>query len=288
MKYFCWSLLFILVSCTRQQAPDKGVSLALNEQRKRTLSEVSYDLQLDIPAEKSAPITGNIVISFNLSSSPSDLVIDFNTDSTHVKSVKLAGEAVRYTFVNEHIVIEQKFFKEGRNQIEIEFIAGDLSLNRNQDYLYTLFVPDRAATCFPLFDQPNLKATYEITLITPSKWEAVSNGALKEKTSRAGKTEYVFDKTKPISSYLVAFAAGKFFKTSRQVQDRTMTMYYRETDSVKVQKNLDEIFDLHGKSLSWLEAYTAIDYPFGKFDFVLIPSFQYGGMEHPGSIFYNE
>lgn len=290
MKWFRLAcLLFLIVSCrSPKQEPDNGVSLALNEQRKRMLSEVYYDLQLDIPAEKSVPITGNVVISFSLSSLISDLVIDFNTDSTHVKSVKSAGEVVGYLFVNEHIVIEQKFLKEGRNQIEIEFIAGDLSLNRNQDYLYTLFVPDRASTCFPLFDQPNLKATYEIRLITPPGWEAVSNGALKEKTSRAGKTEYVFDKTKPISSYLVAFAAGKFFKTSRQVQDRTMTMYYRETDSVKVQRNLDEIFDLHGKSLAWLEDYTAIDYPFGKFDFVLIPSFQYGGMEHPGSIFYNE
>ncbi len=48
MKFFCWSLLFILVSCTRQQAPDKGVSLALNEQRKSALSEISYVLQLDI------------------------------------------------------------------------------------------------------------------------------------------------------------------------------------------------------------------------------------------------
>lgn len=289
MKWFWASLLFLIVSCrSPQQEPDTGVSLALNEQRKRALSEVSYDLQLDIPAEKSLPISGNVVISFSLSSLTADLVIDFNTDSAHVKSVKSAGEAIRYTFVNEHIVIEQKFLTEGRNQVEIEFIAGDLSLNRNQDYLYTLFVPDRASTCFPLFDQPNLKATYQITLRVPQGWEAVSNGALKEMNPGSGKSEYVFEKTKPISSYLVAFAAGKFFKTSRQVHDRTMTMYYRETDSVKVQKNLDEIFDLHGKSLAWLEDYTAIDYPFGKFDFVLIPSFQYGGMEHPGAIFYNE
>ena len=288
MKHFCWCLLFILAGCTRQQAPDKGVSLALNEQRKSTLSEISYALVLDIPAEKSTPITGNVVISFTLSTLPPDLVIDFNTDSTHVKSVKVSEQVVNYTFVNEHIVLEQKTLTVGKNQVEIEFIAGDLSLNRNPDYLYTLFVPDRASTCFPLFDQPNLKATYEITLITPSGWEAVSNGALKERRDEAEKSVYSFEKTQPISSYLVAFAVGKYFKTSRQVHDRTMTMYYRETDSVKVKKNLDEIFDLHGKSLAWLEDYTAIDYPFGKFDFVLIPSFQYGGMEHPGSIFYNE
>ena len=37
----------------------------------------------------------------------------------------------------------------------------------------------------------------------------------------------------------------------------------------------------------WLEDYTGIPYPFGKFDFVLIPSFQFGGMEHAGAILYN-
>ena len=47
------------------------------------------------------------------------------------------------------------------------------------------------------------------------------------------------------------------------------------------------VFDLHASSLEWLEKYTGIPYRFGKFDFVLIPSFQFGGMEHPGSIFYN-
>ncbi len=87
---------------------------------------------------------------------------------------------------------------------------------------------------------------------------------------------------------MFAFAAGKFLKTAREVNGRNMTMYYRETDSIKVKNNLDEVFELHVKSLAWLEDYTNIRYPFDKFDFVLIPSFQYGGMEHPGSIFYNE
>ena len=48
-----------------------------------------------------------------------------------------------------------------------------------------------------------------------------------------------------------------------------------------------QIFDLHASALAWLEDYTAIPYAFGKFDFVLIPSFQFGGMEHAGKILYN-
>ena len=55
----------------------------------------------------------------------------------------------------------------GENLVEIEFIAGSTSLNRNPQFLYTLFVPDRARTAFPLFDQPDLKATYDLTLQLP-------------------------------------------------------------------------------------------------------------------------
>ena len=64
-------------------------------------------------------------------------------------------------------------------------------------------------------------------------------------------------------------------------------MFHRETDAAKVARNRDAIFDLHARALEFLEHYTAIPYPFGKFDFVAIPAFQFGGMEHAGKILYN-
>ncbi|MCK7496004.1 MAG: hypothetical protein MZW92_37410 [Comamonadaceae bacterium] len=65
-------------------------------------------------------------------------------------------------------------------------------------------------------------------------------------------------------------------------------MYHRESDSLKVLRNQQKIFDLHFSSIEWLEKYTNIPYPFQKFDFVVIPSFQYSGMEHPGAILYRD
>ena len=61
-------------------------------------------------------------------------------------------------------------------------------------------------------------------------------------------------------------------------------MFHRETDAAKVARNRDAIFDLHATALDWLEEYTGHPYAFGKFDFVLIPAFQFGGMEHAGKI----
>ena len=59
-------------------------------------------------------------------------------------------------------------------------------------------------------------------------------------------------------------------------------MFHRETDAAKVARNREAIFDLHASALEWLEQYTGIPYPLGKFDFLLVPSFQFGGMEHAG------
>jgi len=287
---FLISIPLMNFSCrnNKNDVVEKGVSFSLNEYRKKTLDSIQYAIELTIPAKKAEKIRGLQTISFNLNNLDSALILDFSNDASQVLSVRSGDKPVDYEFVNEHIVINPDQLAKGENRISIAFIAGDLSLNRNEEYLYTLFVPDRASTCFPLFDQPNLKASYQLTLKTPNSWEAVSNGLLKEKASSGDTSIYHFEKTKPISSYLFAFAAGKFFKAAKTIGDREMTMYYRETDSTKVNRNRDEVFSLHAKAVTWLEDYTAIKYPFGKFDFVLLPSFQYGGMEHPGSIFYNE
>ncbi|WP_353718629.1 M1 family aminopeptidase [Dyadobacter sp. 676] len=287
---FCTAFVWAASSCTTPQGsvPEKGVSFALNEYRRQHIDSIRYKIELDIPLGKTAGIMGKETITFHLNALDLALVLDFNADAGHLQEVRVGGQKIGYRFVNEHIVIEARYLNKGKNEVSIDFTAGDQSLNRSDDYLYTLFVPDRASTCFPLFDQPNLKASYQLTLKTPGDWEAVSNGELEARGQEKGRRIYRFGETKPISSYLFAFSAGKFFKKSKVADGREMTMYYRETDTAKVNRNSDEVFRLHARSLAWLEDYTGIGYPFGKFDFVLLPSFQYGGMEHPGAIFYNE
>ena len=94
--------------------------------------------------------------------------------------------------------------------MEIVFIAGDRSLNRNEDYMYTLLVPDRARTLFPCFDQPDLKARFTLSLRLPQGWQAVSNAPEKD-AYEADKNRWVcFAETEPLSTYLFSFVAGRF------------------------------------------------------------------------------
>ena len=117
----------------------------------------------------------------------------------------------------------------------------------------------------------------------PADWDAVSSARLLNIEDLGENKKLRFATSDLISSYLFSFVAGKFERVTRSIGGRKISMLHRESDLEKVSRNLDSIFELHATSLSWLEEYTGIDYPYQKFDFVLVPSFQYGGMEHVGS-----
>ena len=263
-----------------------GVTQQLAEHRKSVLSRLSYDLSFDLPASRSQSIAASSVIEFDLSDTDESLVLDFKESAEKIGAVEVNGQQSDYRFESEHLMIPARELRLGRNIMSVQFTAGDSSLNRNPEFLYTLFVPDRARTAFPLFDQPNLKARYTLTLTMPADWEAIANAPLQQLEALGERKRLSFAPTELISSYLFSFVAGKFQRETRQINGRQMTMLHRESDREKVARNLDAIFDLHGAALNWLEEYTAIDYPFQKLDFALIPSFQYGGMEHVGAIQY--
>ena len=277
----------LMASCAEPPpAIDPGVSLTLAKHRAETISGINYALSLAIPESRDEAIEGVVVITFQLGDSSQPLQLDFRESADTIRGVIANGDDSDYRFINEHIVIPAKELVTGSNEIRIEFTAGSSSLNRNPDYLYSLFVPDRARTAFPLFDQPDLKATFELDLTIPADWTAMSNAPVADVDKTEDRQVYRFARSDLISSYVFAFVAGRFETVTRNVGGRQMTMLHRETDKEKVARNVDEIYSLHAGALDWLEDYTGVDYPYDKFDFALIPDFQYGGMEHVGAILY--
>ena len=267
--------------------PGPGIALELAAARAAAIADLRYDLALTIPADPREPIGGRAAIRFALADASQPLVLDFAPGAEHLHSMAVGGEPSQFRAVNGHIVIPAEELAAGENAIEIVFRAGDASLNRTRDFLYTLFVPARAHLASPSFDQPTLKARFTLELTVPAGWQAVANGAelARERVGESVRIRYA--ETEPISTYLFAFAAGRFEVEEAERAGRTYRMFHRETDAAKVERNAAGVFDLHAASLAWLEDYTGIPYPFGKFDFVLIPSFQFNGMEHPGAIYYN-
>lgn len=266
---------------------ESGVSYELAQFRKSTLSNIKYELDLNIPESKTDRISGTENLTFNYKKqSEVPLQIDFKENAASLLSVSVNGQTIKPVLENEHILIDQKYLKSEHNQITFKFIAGNSALNRRDGYLYTLFVPDRARTMFPCFDQPNLKANYSLTLTIPEKWNAMANGVLKETTVKQGRKKMIFAQSDLLPTYLFSFAAGdfKYFKEKIGLEDAGML--YRETDTIKIKNSMDSIYNLYRNSLAYYEKWTGIPHPFQKHGLVVVPDFQFGGMEHPGAILF--
>ncbi len=263
-----------------------GVSYELAKSRFKQIDSIEYNLNFNIPQNEDSAVVGKLELFFDLKNKNEDVVLDFQNNADNVLSVSINSQKSDYIFENEHIVIPAKELKIGKNCIKIDFISGNSSLNRHSDYLYTLFVPDKASIVFPCFDQPDMKAKFSLSLTIPDSWNAMSNGKIVKDTIIESSRHLKFDKTKIISTYLFAFVAGKFESIQQTKNGRTINFYYLESDKEKIKNNADTLFAMHFMSLSWMEKYTGIKYPFKKLDFVTIPSFQFSGMEHVGGIFY--
>lgn len=277
----------LLGGCTPGPGLVEGVSLDLARHRSRTLSGLRYELAFTIPAEPASAVAGRATITFHLRSPGAPIVLDFAPTGGALHEVRMNGTAITAEWTRGHIRIPAHAAAPGENTVEITFTAGGDALNRRDDYLYTLFVPDRAATAFPCFDQPDLKGRVRLTLTVPTHWVAVSNAPAASVDTAGASVRWRFAETPPLSTYLFAFATGVFAVDSAQRAGRLVRLFHREWDTARVAQNRDSIFALQARALDWLERYTGIPYPFDKFDAVAIPSFQFGGMEHPGTVFYN-
>ena len=271
----------------------RGVSRQLAQYRAERVADVRYDLALDVTRPDTA--IGHVVIRFTRTK-PGDAILDFRGYAMGAPTVN--GRPTSLKGDGAHLRIPAALLRAGENTIEAGFrspvAAAGASIIRyhdstdGADYLYTLLVPSDANLLFPCFDQPDLKARVTLTLTTPRGWKALGNGALLsvDSTSRTGVATHRFRESDPISTYLIAFAAGPWVTSSRVIEGRPVSIWVRASRAKEVEA--DTLIAINARAIAWLETYTARPFPFQKFDFLLAPAFPFGGMEHPGAVFYNE
>lgn len=290
-----WSLVS-LVPAGAAYAQDSllgpGVSRALAEHRAARVRDVRYDLVMDVTGRDSA--TGRVTVRFALRRA-TDVILDFRGTLRGV--VRANGRAVPSVgHDGAHLRIPASAVQAGNNRVDLEFstpiAAAGASIIRVRDpadsatYLYTLLVPADASLLFPCFDQPDLKARVTLTLTTPFGWTAVANGERMGQQATSRGLVSTFRETEPISTYLIAFAAGPWEERRVAGSRKPITLYARRSRMADV--DADSIILANDRAATWLEQYFATPFPFHKLDVVLAPAFPFGGMEHPGAIFYSE
>ena len=295
-----WSVLSLFSALTVAGAaqsaaspqPEAGVSRALAQARSARVSGVRYELHLSLrPHAQSMP--GNETVRFALTDAKDDLPIDYR-DGT-LTSAKVNGQTIDPSLTNGHLVLPASALHPGENTLETEFSSriaqAGAAVTRYQDkedgseYFYSLFVPVDASMAFPCFDQPDLKAKFTLFLATPHDWRVIANTQAAGGVS-SGMTTTGFAETKPISTYLFAFAAGPWARLAGKPGEPDL--YVRKSQLARAQTEAPHVQQMTASGTRFLEDYFQQPFPFPKYDLVLIPGFPFGGMEHAGATFLNE
>ena len=289
-------LHFALLALLSQAAVDstgpmaRGVSRELAVRRAAEIRDVRYALDLDLSRLDTA--AGVVRISFTLRR-PGDVIVDFRGPT--LASVTVNSKPLpSFEWNGKHLRIPRGALKSGVNVLGARFStliapAGAPIIRFHdetdrRDYLYTLLVPSDAHALFPCFDQPDLKARLTLSLTVPSEWTAIANGKAISQEPGATSTVFRFAESEKLPTYLFAFAAGPY---QRFIGGPRLTpLLVRASRAREVE--VDSLQNQVGSALGSLERYFGIAYPFQQFQYMLSPSFPFGGMEHPGVTMFNE
>ena len=260
---------------------------------------INYELVFS-PDLKKFKFEGKETIKVNFKKASK--IISLNCAELTITSCQVKGNGrtiISKLKINEkkeelEIILEEKI--KGHASIIIEFhgILNDrlLGFYRSQyqqkgktKYLATTqFEAADARRAFPCWDEPEAKATFDISIITENKFTAISNMPVKSKTKTGNKTLYSFKKTPIMSTYLIYLGVGEFEYLSSNVGKTQIRVVTTKGNKSKGKFSLE----LGKKLLVSYEKYFGIKYPLPKLDLIAVPDFAAGAMENWGAITFRE
>ncbi len=156
----------------------------------------------------------------------------------------------------------------------------------NEVYLYSQFETADAKRMFACFDQPDLKATFAVTVTAPSHWQVISNGA----TVSAENGTHVFATTPKMSTYLVALIAGPYARWDDVYTDEhgeiPLGLFCRS--SLAEYMDAERLFTETKQGFGFYHRNFGVPYAFGKYDQLFVPEFNAGAMENAGAVTFLE
>ncbi|MFI5778888.1 aminopeptidase N [Nocardia sp. NPDC051570] len=157
-------------------------------------------------------------------------------------------------------------------------------------YLYSQFAPVDAKRMFACFDQPDLKAAFDIVVAAPADWEVVSNGATVDIEYDGAVATHTFATTERISTYLVALCAGHYVRWSDSYIDEhgVIPLGILSRASLAEFVDVERFFAETKQGFGFYHANFGVPYPFGKYDQIFCPEYNWGAMEHPGAVTHPE
>ncbi len=247
-------------------------------------TSVNGHLQLNT-LEKS--VKGTIGYSFKVLKPVDTLKIDAQNMS--FTNVLLNNNKVAFLNTGKQLLIVYPFQK-GKSQISFEYWATPkqtlyfVGSEKEDDLqIWTQGQGKYTSHWFPSFDDVNEKVIFNLNISFNSDYEVVSNGVLKQKYSNNNTTEWTYQMDKPMSSYLLMLAIGKFKKQQQLSKSKiSLDLYIDEKDV----NRLEPTYRYSKKVFDFLEKEIRVKYPWEVYKQLPVRDFLYAGMENTSATLF--
>ena len=255
-------------------------------ERARLISDVTYSVALDL-TQGDETFGSEATVEFACSEPGASTFVDLTAPT--VQEIELNGQKVDLTAHTGHRIALDNL--QARNTLRVKatcaYSKSGTGLHFFRDpvdglpYLHTQFEAREAHKVFASFDQPDLKATFALTVKAPEEWVVVSNTPGDNQ-----KGSWTFPRTKTMSTYLVAIVAGPYAEVRDKHGDIDLGIFCRQ--SMKQYLDQDEVFEVTKQGFEFFEKYFGYPYVWGKYDQLFVPEFNSGAMENCGAVTFNE
>ncbi len=265
--------------------------------RSRVISDVTYAVELDLSGTGDTYVS-RTTVTFHSIIAGSSTWLDLIAPS--VRSITLNGRELDPAthFADSRITLPDL---DSSNTVVVEadceYMTTGEGLHRfidpvdDEQYLYTQFEVADARRMYACFEQPDLKATWQLTVEGPAHWVVTSNAPTPQPTAvRDGVSRWEFPPTPKISTYITALVAGPY----HVVRDEYTGPHGTYPLGVFCRKSLaqyldvDDILLITRQGFEFFERVFEVPYAFGKYDQLFVPEFNAGAMENAGCVTFRE
>ena len=249
----------------------------------------TYRLHFDLTDDTEFRVT--TVVNFSVSAGAIGHSTCIDLLGHHVESAQLNGESVPYDGArlrlddlraeNELVVMSSAIYSTTGEGLHRYVDPYD-----EAEYLYSQCAPADARRIFPVFDQPDLKASFQLQVTAPAHWEVLSNEP-GECEPDGDVAHWTFAPTPVMSSYLFALIAGEYVRVAEDSWDTaesSVPLGIWARRSLARHVDAAEILDITKAGFEFYETHFAQAYPYTKYDQIFVPEFNAGAMENVGAV----
>jgi aminopeptidase N len=265
-------------------------SFAIYPQHQEKVNFLHADIEIrpNLPEKR---IEGQVLYTFNILQSVDSVWLD--AKNMEFAEVRLDGKSIGIGYADGKLTIRHSFEKDTTHELLIRyscspkqtvyFMGQGPSLGSGQ--VWTQGQGKYTSHWLPSFDAMEEKVEFDMNITVDTGFEVIANGILLQLETKDGVTTWQFDMEKPMSSYLLAFAIGKYDKQELKSESGVpIENYFYPKDSLKIEptyRYTKEIFD-------FFEEEIGIDYPWQNYKQIPVHDFLYAGMENTGATIFSD